>query len=82
VVYVSDQIVALCATGRGQLEGYGEYWMERSESGLMSDLELRGGSPRQCRLRADRLAPMNKFDYALTHASCKPSCFCNCLVEL
>jgi hypothetical protein len=56
--------------------------MERSESGLMSDLELRGGSPRQCRLRADRLAPMNKFDYALTHASCKPSCFCNCLVEL
>jgi hypothetical protein len=44
------------------------------ESGLMSDLELRGGSPRLCR-----------FDYVLTHAgfmgSHKPSSFCNCLVE-
>jgi hypothetical protein len=29
VVYVSDQIVALCETERGQLEGCGEYWIGR-----------------------------------------------------
>jgi hypothetical protein len=40
VVYVSDRIMALCEIERGQLEGCGEYWMGRSESGLMSDLEL------------------------------------------
>jgi hypothetical protein len=28
------------------------------ESDLMSDSELRGGSPRPCRLRTDRLAPV------------------------
>jgi hypothetical protein len=28
----------------------------------MSDLELRDGSPRPCRLRTDRLAPMDKFE--------------------
>jgi hypothetical protein len=32
------------------------------ESGLMSDSELRGGSPRPCRLRTDRLAPLDKFE--------------------
>jgi hypothetical protein len=45
VVYVRDRIVALCETGQGQLDGYGEYWMGLSESGLMSDSELRGGRP-------------------------------------
>jgi hypothetical protein len=40
VVYVSNQIVALCETGRCQLEGCGEYMMGRSESGLMSNSEL------------------------------------------
>jgi hypothetical protein len=29
VVYVRDQIVALSETRRGQLGGYGEYWMGR-----------------------------------------------------
>jgi hypothetical protein len=52
----------------------------------MSDWELQGGSPRPCRLRTDRLALVNKFDYVLAHAgfmgSRKSSSFCNCLVEL
>jgi hypothetical protein len=26
-----------------------------------------GGSPHLCRLRTDRLAPMNRIDYVLTH---------------
>jgi hypothetical protein len=33
----------------------------------MSNSELRGGSPRLCRLRTDRLAPRNKIDYVLAH---------------
>jgi hypothetical protein len=33
----------------------------------MSDAELRGGSPRLCRLRTDRLALVSKFDYVLAH---------------
>jgi hypothetical protein len=85
VVYVSDRIVALCETGRGQLEGCGEYWMGRSESGLMIDSELRGGSPCPCQLRTDCLASVNKFDYVLTYVgffgSRKPSRFYNCLVK-
>jgi hypothetical protein len=32
------------------------------ESGLMSDSELQCGSPRLCRLRTDRLAPVNKIE--------------------
>jgi hypothetical protein len=32
------------------------------ESGLMSDSELQGGSPRLCRLRTDRLTPVNKIE--------------------
>ena len=32
------------------------------ESGLMLDSELQGGSPRLCRLRTDRLAPVNKIE--------------------
>jgi hypothetical protein len=68
VVYVSGRIVPLCETGRGQLEDCGEYWMERSESALSSYSELRGGSPRPCRLRTDRLAPVNKLSCVLAHA--------------
>jgi hypothetical protein len=63
VAYVSDQIVALCETGQGQLEGCGEYRMGRSESGMFSYSELRGGSPHPCWLRTERLAPVNTFDY-------------------
>jgi hypothetical protein len=35
------------------------------ESGLMSNLELQGGSPRPCQLRTDRLAPMDKFEMCI-----------------
>jgi hypothetical protein len=38
------------------------------ESGLISDSELRGGSPHPCQLRTDCLAPVSKFDYVLAHA--------------
>jgi hypothetical protein len=41
--------------------------MGKSESGLMSDLELRASSPCLCRLRIDRLAPVSTFDYVLMH---------------
>jgi hypothetical protein len=37
------------------------------ESGLISDSELQGDSPRLCRLRTNRLAPVNKIDYILAH---------------
>jgi hypothetical protein len=37
------------------------------ESGLMSDSELRGDSPRPCMLRTDCLGPVSKFDYVLKH---------------
>jgi hypothetical protein len=84
VVYISNQIMALCETRQGQLEGCGEYWMG-SESSLMSDSELRGGSPRPCRLRTDCLTPVNMFDYVLTHVRFmgyhKFSSLCNCSVK-
>jgi hypothetical protein len=45
----------------------------------MSDSELRAGSPRRCRLRTDRLAPLSKFNYVLKHTTfmgfCKLSSF-------
>jgi hypothetical protein len=39
----------------------------RRESGMFSCSELERGSPRPCQLRIDRLAPVSKLDYALTH---------------
>jgi hypothetical protein len=38
-----------------------------SESGPISDLELRSGSPYLCRLRTGRPASVSKFDYVLMH---------------
>jgi hypothetical protein len=61
VVYVSDRLVVYGRPGRatrvkwGILDG-------KVESGLMSDSELQGGSPSLCRLRTDRLAPVNKIE--------------------
>jgi hypothetical protein len=61
VVYVSDRLVVYGRPGRatsgkwGILDG-------KVESGLMSDSELQGGSPRLCRLRTNRLAPVNKIE--------------------
>jgi hypothetical protein len=67
VVYVSDRIVALCGTGRGQLGESGEYQMGRSESGPFDIQSFDGGSSCLCRLRIDRLAPVSKFHYVLAH---------------
>jgi hypothetical protein len=67
VVYVSDRIVALCGTGRGQLGESGEYCMGRSESGPFDIRSSDGGSPHRCRLRTDCLAPVSKFDCILAH---------------
>jgi hypothetical protein len=60
VVYISDRLVVYGRLGRatrgkwGILDG-------NVESGLMSYSELQGGSPYLCRLRTDRLAPVNKI---------------------
>jgi hypothetical protein len=45
----------------------------KGESGLMSDSELRDGSPHRCRLRTDRLTPVGKFDFVPTHAGFRGS---------
>jgi hypothetical protein len=45
VVYLSDQIVALCETGWGPIRGLWRILDGKVESGLMSDLELQSGSP-------------------------------------
>jgi hypothetical protein len=61
VVYVSDRLVVY---GRPDRATRGKWGIldEKVESGLMSDLELQGGRSRLCRLRTDRLAPMNKIE--------------------
>jgi hypothetical protein len=35
------------------------------ETGLISNSELQGGSPRLCQLRTDRLAPVNKIELCI-----------------
>jgi hypothetical protein len=61
VISVSDRLVVYgrpdgaTREKRGILDG-------KVESGLMSDSELQGGSPLLCRLRTDRLAPVNKIE--------------------
>jgi hypothetical protein len=61
VIYVSDRLVVYgrpdeaTRENRRILDG-------KVESGLMSDLELQGGSTRLCRLRTDHLAPVNKIE--------------------
>jgi hypothetical protein len=46
----------------GVISGLWRILDEKDESGLMSDSELRGGSPRLCQLRIDRLTPVNKIE--------------------
>jgi hypothetical protein len=41
--------------------------MGRSRRGLLSCSDLQGGSLSLSRLRTNRLAPVIKFDYVLTH---------------
>jgi hypothetical protein len=61
VVYVSDQLV-VCGRPSGATRGKQRILDEKVESGLMSNSELQGGSPYLCRLRTDRLAPVNKIE--------------------
>jgi hypothetical protein len=46
----------------GPIRGMWRLLDGKVESDLMSDSELRGGSPCPCRLRTDRLAPVDKFE--------------------
>jgi hypothetical protein len=61
VVYVSDRLVVYGRSG-GATRGKWRILDGKVESGLMSNSELQGGSPRLCRLRTDRLAPVNKIE--------------------
>jgi hypothetical protein len=61
VVYVSDRLVVYGRPDRATRRKW-EILDEKIESGLMSDSELQGGSPRMCQLRTDRLAPVNKIE--------------------
>jgi hypothetical protein len=45
----------------GVISGLWRILDEKDESDLMSDSELRGGSPRFCGLRTDRLTLVNKI---------------------
>jgi hypothetical protein len=51
----------------GQLGESGEYWTGRLRVVCFHILGFEGGSLRLCRLRTDRLAPVNKVDYVLAH---------------
>jgi hypothetical protein len=61
VVYVSNRLVVYGRLGGAIREKWG-ILDGKVESGLMLDSELQGGSLRLCRLRTDRLAPMNKIE--------------------
>jgi hypothetical protein len=61
VVYISDRLVVYGKPG-GAIRGKRGILVGKVESGLMSDSELQGGSPHLCRLRTDRLAPVNKIE--------------------
>jgi hypothetical protein len=51
----------------GQLGKSVEYWMGRVRVVCFHVRSSEGGSPFLCRLRTDRLAPVNKIDYVLMH---------------
>jgi hypothetical protein len=61
VVYVSDRLVVYRRPD-GATRGKWRILDGKVESGLMSDSELKGGSPRLCRLRTDRLSPVKKIE--------------------
>jgi hypothetical protein len=68
-----------------QLWESGEYQMGRVRVFYFQIRSSEGGSPRLCRLTTDRLAPVSKFDYVLTHTrfmgSHKLSSFDGCWVR-
>jgi hypothetical protein len=51
----------------GQLGESGEYQTGRLRVDCCHSWSFEGGSPYLCRLRTDRLAPVNKIDYVLAH---------------
>jgi hypothetical protein len=61
VVYVSNRIYDNLRLG-GATRGKWRILDGKVESGLMSDLELQGGSPHLCRLRTNCLALVNKIE--------------------
>jgi hypothetical protein len=61
VVYVSDRLWFMRDRVR-PIRGLWRLLDVMVESGLISDSELRGGSPHPCRLRTDRLTPVDKFE--------------------
>jgi hypothetical protein len=56
VVYVSERLMTYCETGQGTTGKWG-ILDGKDESGLMSDSELQGGSPRLCRLKTTSVVP-------------------------
>jgi hypothetical protein len=56
VVYASERLMAYCETGRAT-RGKRRILDGKDESGLMSNSELQGGSPRLCRLRTASVVP-------------------------
>jgi hypothetical protein len=56
VVYASERLMAYCETG-GTIRGKWGILDGKDESGLMSDSELQGGSPRLCQLRTASVVP-------------------------
>ena len=64
MVYVSDRLVVYGGPG-GATRGKLGILDGKVESGLMSDSELQCSSPRLCRLRTDRLAPVNKIELCI-----------------
>jgi hypothetical protein len=56
VVYVSERLIVIVRPG-GATRGKWGILDEKDESGLMSDSELQGGSPRLCRLRTASVVP-------------------------
>jgi hypothetical protein len=67
VVCVSDRIYSLLCDRAGQLWKSGEYRMGRLRVVCFHIQSFEGGSPHLCRLRTDRLTPVNKFNYVLMH---------------
>jgi hypothetical protein len=61
VVYVSDRLLFMLDQA-GPIRGLWRLLDGKVESGLISDLKLRGDNPRPYRLRTDHLALVDKFE--------------------
>jgi hypothetical protein len=61
VVYVSERLMATVRLG-GATGGKWGILDGKDESGLISDSELHGGSPRLCRLRTMSVVPATRIE--------------------